>query len=196
MRSDSVYGLVLAGGKSRRMGRDKALIEHAGESQLARAVALLSNHVEQVFVSTSADQADDPERQRFSQIIDRYQDIGPLAGILSAMDEKPDAKWLVLACDMPAVDASTLEKLLACSNGDQPIVAYKSSYDGLPEPLCALYKPGARAIINEFLARQIHCPRKILIAADTLLLDQPSPGALDNLNSPADLEAFLKRDTL
>lgn len=195
MPTEVVYGLVLAGGKSRRMGRDKALIEHGGESQLARAARLLEGHVKQVYVSTSADQADDAERRRYPQIIDRYTDMGPLAGILSAMDEQPDASWLVLACDMPAVDAATITELLTHSDTENPVVAYSSSYDGLPEPLCALYKPSARRIIDDFVARNVHCPRKILIEAGTLLLEQPSPHALDNLNSPADLEAFKSRDS-
>ncbi len=194
MATRPVYGLVLAGGKSRRMGHDKALIKHDGQSQLARAVGLLEKHVKEVFVSARAEQADDAERQRYAQIIDRYSDIGPLAGILSAMDKQPQADWLVLACDMPAVDDATIEKLLANRDCANPVVAYSSSYDGLPEPLCALYKPGVRSIIDEFVGRDVYCPRKILISAGALLLEQPHAGALDNLNSPADLEEFNKRD--
>ena len=94
-----VYGLVLAGGESRRMGSDKALLLNDGETQLARAVRLLQAHTEKVFVSARVSQSGDSERNRFPQILDRYQDMGPLAGILSAMETEPSVSWLVLACD-------------------------------------------------------------------------------------------------
>ncbi len=133
-----LYGLVLAGGRSRRMGRDKALLERDGQTQLQYAFSLLQDITDRQFVSTRADQQDDPERQRFPQITDRYDDMGPVAGILSALEEQPDADWLVLACDLPNVDDETVAKLIGAHTPEIPFTAYKSSHDGLPEPLCAM----------------------------------------------------------
>lgn len=185
-RSD-VWGLVLAGGKSRRMGSDKALLVRDGETQLARAVALLQRHVERVFVSTRPDQVDDDERGKFEQIVDRYSDMGPVAGILSAMDENADVAWLVVACDLPNIDDDTISGLLDRHAETHPFTAYSSSYDDLPEPLCAIYGIGSRSIVDAFVADGIHCPRKILIRSDTQLLVQPRADALDNINTPEDL---------
>ena len=184
---EPVWGLVLAGGKSRRMGRDKALLRHNGETQLSRAVALLEGQLERVFVSTTAAQADDAERSQFDQIVDKYDDMGPVAGILSAMDSNSDVSWLVLACDLPYVDQATIEYLLENFSRDQPATAYRSSHDNLPEPLCAIYRPQARAVIDRFVSDGMNCPRKILIRSDTHLLDQPNPAALHNINTPEDL---------
>jgi molybdopterin-guanine dinucleotide biosynthesis protein A len=185
--TDTIYGLVLAGGESRRMGRDKALLVRDGHSQLAHIAALLEGITERVYVSSRQDQQDDPERSRFENIVDRYEGIGPIAGILSAMDAQPNADWLVVACDLPNIDEATLSFLIEKSNRKQPFTAFKSNFDGLPEPLCALYRCGSDAIIRRFVEDGIVCPRKILIRSDTLLLEQPNPVALDNINTPDDL---------
>ncbi|MDH3273910.1 MAG: NTP transferase domain-containing protein [Gammaproteobacteria bacterium] len=187
MTTDTIYGLVLAGGESRRMGRDKALLVRDGQSQLAHIAALLKGITERVFVSSRQDQQDDPERSRFENIVDRYEGIGPIAGILSAMDAHPNADWLVVACDLPNIDEVTLSFLIANAKQEQPFTAFKSNHDGLPEPLCALYRCGSDAIIRRFVEDGIVCPRKILMRSDALLLEQPNPVALDNINTPDDL---------
>lgn len=188
-----VFGLVLAGGESRRMGHDKALLDRNGQSQLAFVVDLLGQSVQQVFVSTRAGQANDVERQQFKQIVDRYENVGPIAGILSALEEHPDVDWLVTACDLPNITKATIEHLLESRNGDgdddQPFTAYTSTYDGLPEPLCAVYHAGCKSIVQKFLDDGIVCPRKMLIRSDTRLLQQIEPGSLDNINTPDDLES-------
>lgn len=180
--------LVLAGGRSRRMGSDKALLERGGVSQLEHSVTLLSSFADRTFVSVREDQQEEPERRRFEQIVDRYEDIGPVAGILSALEATPGADWLVVACDLPNVDAQTIEQLLEHrGGGEQPFIAYRSSHDDLPEPLCAVYRAGSDAIIRQFVAEGIICPRKMMIRSDTLLLTQANPAALDNVNTPDDL---------
>lgn len=183
-----LFGLVLAGGESRRMGRDKAGLRRGGESQLAYVVRLLDGLLERVFVSTRAHQQDESERSQFTQIVDRYQDMGPVAGILSAMDRYPEVDWLVVACDLPNIDVKTISHLLEHRSAEKPFTAYSSSYDDLPEPLCAVYASGSAAIVRGFVADGVHCPRKILIRSDSLLLTQPDPRSLDNVNTPDELQ--------
>jgi len=184
---ETVWGLVLAGGKSRRMGSDKASLTQGGETQLDRSMKLLDAHLDRVFVSTSQDQADDPLRRNFEQIVDAYEDLGPLAGILSAMDKNPQVSWLVLACDLPNVDDATIAFLLDNASAEHAATAFRSVHDELPEPLCAIFRPECRVIIDRFVQEGANCPRKILINSPTHLLDQPNPGALHNINSPEDL---------
>lgn len=184
---DPVWGLVLAGGQSRRMGRDKALLTRDGSTQLRRSVDLLERHVERTFVSTRPDQVEEPERRRFRQVVDRYDGIGPIAGILTALEQQPDVSWLVLACDLPNVDDVTIKFLLENRAVDKPFTAFRSTYDDLPEPLCAIYRPESRAIVGKFVKDGIVCPRKMLIRSETHLLRQPDPSALDNVNTPDDL---------
>jgi len=182
-----VFGLVLAGGKSRRMGQDKALLVRNGQSQLQYLMGLLEPSVERVFVSARQDQQDDEERGRYAQIIDRYENIGPVAGILSALEEYPEVDWLIVACDLPNIDAETVRYLLEQRSSEHPFTAYTSSHDGLPEPLCAVYRYGCADIVRQFIDDGVNCPRKILIRSETYLLEQPDPRALDNVNTPEDL---------
>src|SRR6185437_1654673 len=71
--------------------------------------------------------------------------------------------------------------------------AYRSSHDGLPEPLCAIYEPSSREALRAHVAGGRDCPRKFLINADTALLDQPEPGALDNVNTPQEYGSVTDR---
>lgn len=187
--NEPIWGLVLAGGESRRMGTDKALLKQNGETQLARMVALLERHLPRVFVSARESQTDDGERSRFPRIVDRYEGLGPLAGILSAMDEHPTVGWLVVACDLPNVDDATISDLLEQRDAEAPFTAYRSSHDGLPEPLCAIFSAATRQRLAEFVEEGVRCPRKIMIRSATQLLAQANPRALDNVNTPEDLAA-------
>jgi molybdopterin-guanine dinucleotide biosynthesis protein A len=188
-----LYGLVLAGGRSTRMQRDKAALQYAGRSQLERAIELTTPLVERLFVSVRGDQAGDPLRARFPQIVDSGELEGPIAGIVAAQSSYPDAAWLVLACDLPLLDPATLRHLLRSRRPERQATAYRSSHDGLPEPLCAIYEPSSREAIRACIASGRDCPRKFLINASIALLDQPEPGALDNVNTPKEYDSALNR---
>jgi len=170
------------------MGSDKALLVRDGQSQLAHMAALLERLTDRVYVSTRSEQQEESERSRFAQIVDRYENIGPIAGILSALEEHPQADWLVVACDLPNIDEPTLQYLVANRAREKPFTAYRSSYDDLPEPLCALYQSGSDRILRQFIDDGIVCPRKVLIRSDTELLEQLDPKSLDNINTPDDLQ--------
>jgi len=179
-----LHGLVLAGGRSSRMQRDKATLQYRpGETQIDAAMKLLQGRVAQAWLSVRDDQRQEPERSKYPQIVDRGDIQGPMAGIVAAMDAHPAAAWLVLAVDLPFLDARTLDALIAARAPDQDATAFRSSHDGLPEPLCAIYEPRSREKIAALLGNNRNCPRKLLINADTRLLDQPNPQALDNVNT-------------
>jgi molybdopterin-guanine dinucleotide biosynthesis protein A len=187
-----LYGRVLAGGASRRMGRDKATLEFCGRPQLPRVYSLVARHCERTFVSVRPDQTADPARAAFPQIVDAIQDAGPIAGIAAAQSAHPGTAWLVVACDLPFVSDATLEHLVA-NRGAQAVTAFRSTHDGLPEPLCAIYEPSTRPGILDAISRGRHCPRKFVIASGVPLLDQPDPAALENVNTPEEFTAAAAR---
>jgi molybdopterin-guanine dinucleotide biosynthesis protein A len=179
-----IYALVLAGGRSTRMQRDKAALTYHGRTQLEWAVSLLHPHAQRVFVSVRPDQTTDPIRARFDQIVDTQENVGPIAGIMAAQAKHPEVAWLVLACDLPFLDNATLTHLIAARQPQRLATAYRSSHDGLPEPLCAIYEPASRDPLLAHVAKGKDCPRKFLINSDVQLIDEPNPRALDNVNTP------------
>jgi molybdopterin-guanine dinucleotide biosynthesis protein A len=184
MSSYPIHGLILAGGASKRMQRDKAALKYQGKTQLERAFELASRHVGKVFVSLRADQTSDPMRAQRPMIVDSGEGEGPIVGIRSALAAHPKVAWLVLACDLPFLSDSAVEGLLRHRNPSALATAYKSAHDGLPEPLCAIWEPAAAPLLAEYQAAGGYCPRKFLIRQGANLIDLPDPRALDNVNTP------------
>jgi molybdenum cofactor guanylyltransferase len=184
-----LFGLVLAGGASTRMQRDKAAIEYHGQSQLQWTFHLLSHVCAATFVSVRPDQREEPTRANLPQIVDRQPGIGPIAGISAALIAHPKAAWLVVACDLPFLNERTLRHLVEHRDPGKLATAYRSSHDSLPEPLCAIWEPAAREPLLAHLAAGKQCPRKFLINADTSLLDLPDSRALDNVNTADEFKA-------
>jgi len=191
-----LYGLVLAGGHSTRMRRDKASLNYHGSTQLEWAMALIEPRVERAFVSVRPDQLNDPVRSRFECILDQHVNLGPIAGIVAAQAAYPEAAWLVIACDLPFLDAETLDHLVWARRAERQATAYRSSHDGLPEPLCAIYEPSSRTALTEYVGHGRQCPRKFLLQADTALLEEPNPRALDNINTPEEYGSANRATTM
>ncbi len=179
-----IHGLILAGGSSSRMRRDKASLEYQGKSQLDRAYDLASRHVAQVFVSVRAAQAGDPTRAGKPLILDAFDGEGPIIGIRSALAQCPGNAWLVLACDLPFLSDGALEHLLAARDPGRLATAYSSAHDGLPEPLCAIWEPAVGSALAAYHDAGRHCPRKFLITHDAKLIQPFDARALDNVNTP------------
>jgi molybdopterin-guanine dinucleotide biosynthesis protein A len=190
--SAPLYGLVLAGGDSRRMGRDKALLDYHGQPQLEWAWRLVSRHCVRAFASVRATNASDGVRGALPQIVDGGLGAGPIAGIAAAQAAHPDAAWLVVACDLPFLGDTLLAHLVA-HRGAHSVTAYRSAYDGLPEPLCAIYEPSTRTAILEAIAAGRFCPRKLILGSGVPLLELPEATALDNVNTPEELAAAAVR---
>jgi molybdopterin-guanine dinucleotide biosynthesis protein A len=166
------------------MKRDKAKLLYHGKSQLDRAVELLAQHVDRVFVSVRASQIGDAARARFPLIVDSAAGQGPIVGIRSALAAHPGCAWLVVACDLPFLSERALRQLVADRDPAASATAFTSAHDGLPEPLCAIWEPKAAGEIDAFLVKGKDCPRKFLMNHAVRLLEPEDPRALDNINTP------------
>ena len=189
-RIENLYGLVLAGGLSNRMNRDKSTLEYHGKSQVEYCFNLLSLKCEKVFVSNREQQAQISGHKNLPQIHDTFLNIGPLGGILTAMTKFPKKSWLVLACDLPFVNQKTIDTLIHHREPSKIATAYISSKEPYcPEPLCAIYEASALVTLKKFLDRGISCPRKILINSEVCLIKQDEKFSLDNINNTQEYQA-------
>lgn len=187
-----IFGLILAGGYSRRMGQDKALLEFHGKPQVEYLFDLLQRYCTKVFLSKRSDQAAYKNIPPINDT-DEFSDHGPLSGILSAMKEYPDANWLIVACDLPFITDKTIQTLLNKRDPRKTATAFISVQDALPEPLCAIWEGHAYSSILKLFNEGINCPRKILIKSDTHLLNQDDPHWLDNINTPQEYAVIRSR---
>ncbi len=142
--------VILAGGKSSRMGRDKALLEIDGQPLLSRQIALArAAGAVQVCISGRAEL--DYTIFGCRVVMDRFPEAGPLAGIERALAATSESHLLVLAVDMPALTADLLRRLrpMDTTTGVIPLV------NGRIEPLVAYYPKAAEIIAVELLDQAI-----------------------------------------
>ena len=180
-------GLVLAGGKSQRMGFDKGAVNWFGKEQRYHMADLLKPFCNEVFISCREDQRQEIPGER-NVLTDTFTGLGPFGAILSAFREQPDSAWLVVACDLPLLDSDTIEYLTAQRDKSKIATAYTSPYDEFPEPLITIWEPKSYPVLLAFLSQGYSCPRKVLINSDVKLLQAPDPEVLTNVNTPEDLE--------
>lgn len=183
----AVNGLVLAGGHSVRMGRDKGAISWHGKPQREYLADVLKKLCVEVFISCRPGQE---VGTNYPTLPDTFAELGPFGALLSAFRQAPDRAWLVVACDLPLLDHATLDFLLKNRQLRRTATAFESPFDQMPEPLITLWEPKSYAILLSFLAQGYSCPRKVLLHSDTLVLKAPDPAALTNVNTPEEAKSI------
>lgn len=147
---DTAIGIVLAGGASRRMGRDKAALELDGETLAAGAARRLAAVCLQVALA-----------DRGRQLVPGLPSLpdgpgrGPAAGLLGAAHAHPGRPLLVLACDLPHVPVPLLEELLRRDGSDRSDWVLPRWQRG-SEPLCALWRPRSLAVLEDRVTRGLY----------------------------------------
>lgn len=179
-----LYGLVLAGGKSRRMGHDKGMIEWHGRPQRYHIADLLAQVCSEVYISCRADQIAEIPAD-YKTLIDKQSNGGPFEAIIGALESSPGTAWLVVACDLPLVDLASLEYLVKHRNTAKLATAYIGSQD-LPEPLIAIWEPASLEKLLSYRQEDISCPRKSLIkmGSQVELIAPPKKEIVLNANTP------------
>ena len=182
-----VQGLVLAGGKSTRMGTDKGLLNFYGKNQREVAVDLLEKHQLKTYLSVREEQDVTEE----NKITDKFVGLGPFGAICSAFQENPNVAWLVLATDVPFVNDEIIKLLLSKRNPSKAATTIKGKNNEFPEPLITIWEPKSYTLLLNYLAQGYSCPRKVLINADVEIVEIDEQ-FIRNINTPEDFQKAYK----
>ncbi len=195
-----ITGIVLCGGRSTRMGRDKASLPFGDETLLERAVRVVKEVADAVIVVV---RPDDGGGNPFSRppkrvarrwrglpvclVHDPVANLGPLAGIAAGLSASTTDLNIVIACDMPLIRPAVLQRLVDL-RGDADICL--AVVDGQASPLCAVYRAGVAGVAQELLASG---ERRVMALLDRVHTQRVDAAAFRDIDP--DLESFLSCNT-
>jgi len=191
--SSTVSGIILAGGQSRRMGRDKALIDFQGKPIIAHVIDTLRTLVQDVVVVSNRSNSYDLLGAHV--VADYDPPCGPLGGIAAGLQAMDSELAIVVACDMPFLNVSLLRWLIDQAEGYDAVVPQTGDEY---EPLHAIYR---RTCYNPIARRIEQGDRRVIsFFADVRLRPikeaawraiDPAGRSLVNLNTPGDLSLWV-----
>ena len=186
--------IVLAGGMSRRLGRDKAQEVIAGERMIDRIIRILRSCADEIIVVVSDKQRErDLRLPRYVNIAtDIYPNTGSLGGIYSGLNAATNDWCFVAACDMPFLNHALVDYLISYRKGFDAVIPI---LDGRPEPLHALYsKSCVLAIKKQLLANDLKIARffpmqKVcFVEEEKIRIKDPELRSFLNINTQEDLD--------
>jgi molybdopterin-guanine dinucleotide biosynthesis protein A len=190
---DSIAGFILAGGESRRMGTDKSRLVLDGQSFVERIAGELSAVAWSVSIVGSGPDVSQPSaRTNLPKVSDVYPHWGALGGVHGALSACSAAWALVVACDFPFVTRELFARLQSLGEGFEAVAPIQS--DGIPQPLCALYRAEpCRERAEQLIKSGERKPVALLQSVETRWVSFAELASLkgadhffDNINTPED----------
>ncbi|NAS30448.1 NTP transferase domain-containing protein [Flavobacteriaceae bacterium R38] len=182
INSSVLNGLILGGGKSSRMGKQKILLDYHGKPQHDYLEELLNPFCDEVYVSCNESQV-----YLFSNpIVDDSLGIGPLTGLLSAFKVNPKTAWLSVACDIPLLDVSHLEELVKLRDPTKVATCFYNNQTKHPEPFVTIWEPMSYKILSDNYKKKQYSAKRILKENDIKLVQLKDDNFLYNVNTIED----------
>jgi len=183
----NITGIILAGGKSSRMGTDKGFVMLDGHSFMSHIIKAVKPLVKDIIIVS-----DNPDYDFFNlkRVEDIMTDAGPLAGLYSGLHNSQTENNIVLSCDVPLINTTVLNILIADIKNDIDIVQLESNHKTMP--LVALYKKRCSATCLDLLKKG---ERRLRFAVNqfktrTIVLDKHLEQYLKNINTIDELNAL------
>lgn len=184
---DRVFGGVLLGGQSRRMGSAKQLLRQGDQSWLRRVLDALAPHTTDRLGLGEGPLPDDAGD--LICLTDADGVLGPLAGIIAALEHRPNGPWVITACDMPSITAEAVAWLLAQRRPNARAVIPVDGR-GQHHPLFGVYEGHALPLLRGIAAEGPPAPRRLVGHRDVWSPRIPDPlaAAWRNVNHPEDMD--------
>lgn len=176
-----ITGIILAGGKSSRMGQDKALLSIEGTTFLAKIAHVLKPFVQELIIVSDHQSHD---TLGFKRVEDHIKNTGPLAGLYSGLTASNTTQNIVLSCDTPFVSTRLIETLLEQSYSEASI--HQIAYQSKVMPLIATYKSDCLPIIEMLLNKGERRLRSLSehLKTHQIEVDHTFKLAIENINTP------------
>jgi len=178
----AIHGLVLAGGRSSRMGEEKGLIKYHGVAQYIYVMQLLRNYCSSVYLGCREEQVPLYPDVDIIQDAEAYAGHGPISGILSAFQHK-SGPWLVVACDYPYIAQSDITHLLQQRKMEKKATAYINPETKIAEPLIAIYENNSARELQQNFMNGEYSLRRYLEESDTAWIAPHNLIALKSVDS-------------
>jgi molybdopterin-guanine dinucleotide biosynthesis protein A len=180
-----ITGIILAGGKSTRMGTDKGLISYKNKTFVEHIISAIQPFVDEIIIISNLNSYDKFELKRYDDLI---KNAGPLAGIYTGLHYSHTENNLVVSCDVPLINKKILQKLIAQINNTSEVIQLKSKDKNMP--LIAIYKKKCEAIFLEELKQEQRKVQKAIkkCKVNTVLIDTVLEKYTTNINTKNDLD--------
>lgn len=160
IKNSPVTGIILAGGRNKRMGSNKALTLLNGKPLIEWVLNAMREVTDNVIISVGTE---DFQYENLAKVQDEYPDKGPAGGIYSALKVSETDLNLVISCDMPFISVPVLELLIREARLNPSCVTFPVDENGYPQPLCAVYNKCILPVLHEAILQDMLMLRKIIL---------------------------------
>lgn len=183
-----ITGVILAGGKSSRMGTDKGLLDLNGKKIVEQIIEQLQPNVDEIIIIANNKNYDGFGFPVFHDVV---EPCGPLGGIYTALEKSQTENNMIVSCDIPNISSSVIAHIIL-NIGDEAVTA--PVHDGDVEPLCAVYKKSIAKDFYKLIESGNYKMKGALKKLDTKYVDvtecpEFSDNIFININTPQELEA-------
>ncbi len=187
-----IYGLILAGGPSTRMGENKAELIYHDRPQWAYSAQLIAPYCREVYFSVQ-DENQIPDMPAELLLKDHSAGNGPIGGILAALESNDRAAWMVMGIDMPGVDRALINRLFRQRDANKVVTCLMR--DGKAEPLLSIWEPSVLDSLRKYASSGKSSLRQFLQQQDihTIMIDDAMSYKLDSIDTPEERQNFLRK---